>query len=46
MRLEDGELGLPRVRRLAGEAVEEDTAERVDVRAAVEGPPWICSGAQ
>ena len=36
MRLHDRELGLPRVRRAAGEAVEEHTAEGVDVRAAVE----------
>ena len=34
--MQDGELGLPNVRRLTGKAVEEDTAERVDVGAAVE----------
>jgi hypothetical protein len=38
VRVEDGKLGLPRVGRLTGEAVEEDAAEREDVRAAVEWP--------
>src|SRR5712691_8497155 len=44
MRVKDGEVGLPRVRRPAGEAVEDDTAERVDVRAAVERPALYLLG--
>jgi hypothetical protein len=38
VRVEDAQVGLSHVRRLPGQAVEEDTAERVDVDPAVERP--------
>ena len=40
------ELAVARERRPARQAVEEDAAERIDVGAAVDGAPSICSGAQ